>query len=72
MNIVELVVVAGVHADVVLAAVTEAPAPARLVVEYGIAFEAPEMTDEALVVVRTTVSVARNTANGAELCVGQC
>lgn len=59
LDVVGLVVVASVDANVVLAAVAPAPASARLVAQGGTAFEALEMLDQAVVVVRAAISVAR-------------
>lgn len=57
-----LIVVASVDANVVLAAVAPAPASARLVAQDNITFEALEVLDQAGVVVRAAISVARNIA----------
>lgn len=69
LDIMELIIVAGVDANVVLATIAPAPASAVLVAKCSIAFEAFEMIDEAVVVVSTAVSAARSTTDNVELLV---
>lgn len=62
LDVIGLVVIASIDTNVVLAAIAEAPASASLLTQGRIPLKSLEMLDQAVVVVRTAVSVARDIA----------